>query len=672
MVHTWLRKNSSGFILLPWLIVAMSCLSLKYNLLVSGGFRESALGFRASGLLSGGEKFLLFRLDLLFCFLYLPLVLCCLAYLLPQWVRLPLSALAAMAVELALVLEAGVFQSLGTFVSLKTLWASAIWMLNSGNPCPLEELDTAFAAWLLAVIVVTALAYHALRRSVRWVNYACLAIFGAGALAGALTLLSRFPDMAWSAPLVESAAYGLAEVNPAANAVMEVKTRDLPGLLRLYREISLTPPPSHSDLFGKAPDYNVLLFVMEAIPAQVFDPANDPLRDMPNVRRLREHALVSQRHYTSFPLTNRATFSIFTSLYTSRAVGPEIDGRRIEFPGMILSLKRAGYRTGFYGYVWKAATERDDCMLPSLGFDRIVEPAIDPAADPDGATTFFGDVKFVASHDAEVLHSLRQDIRQWTMRKQRFVAAFFPEIGHDPWRSLGGPDSASLQERGHALAVHQDSWLGELIQELERGGALQHTIIVVTADHGLRMLRAPSSPQGLQLVSHGKLEDIVMRVPLLVYVPGVLSSPAVIPWPSSHIDLAPTVLDLLGVTAGRELEEGKAIWNPALAKRRVFLPMDTFGATGFVDRDGYYMRNTAGTIFKSSTLHFSDQDVMARDSAEVARVQDRLAIEDELQRTLVSRVLLSYVPDAARPAAGSGRGTAFTGAGIWSRLRRFW
>jgi hypothetical protein len=204
---------------------------------------------------------------------------------------------------------------------------------------------------------------------------------------------------------------------------------------------------------------------LEATTAQSFDPARDSLADMPNVRRLREQSFLMGSHYTSYPLTNAAAFSIFTSLYQKRASGEEVR-RNVVIPGLISNLRGAGYDTGYYGYVWRIPAERDDLMLASFGFNRIVEPEIDPKRNEEGNSTFYGPVDFAESRDIQALQSLRSQIHSWTATNQKFIPAFFPEFGPDPYRELSGHHSKSQLERGHQLAVHQDAWLGELIDEL--------------------------------------------------------------------------------------------------------------------------------------------------------------------------------------------------------------
>jgi arylsulfatase A-like enzyme len=287
--------------------------------------------------------------------------------------------------------------------------------------------------------------------------------------------------------------------------------------------------------------------------------------------------------------------------------------------------------------VWKAGKARIDSLLHSLGFENIVEPTIDASIDREGWETFLGPVSYVEKNDLQALHSLCFDIRRWTAQEQRFAAVFFPEIGHDPWRDLPGRKYSSWDQRGHALEVLQDTWLGEIVGELERDGALERTIIVVTADHRLRWLPAPE--QHVQFVSPGKLDDVVFRVPLLLYAPGVLKQPLTLEWPTSHLDVGPTILDLLGVTCGRELEEGTTIFDPNIRGRRLFFWMDPYGATGLFEGGSYFMRSSSGTILKSDSLHFPDSSTLAFTSGEALAARQALAEQGGLQTALLLHLL---------------------------------
>ncbi|HLK09774.1 MAG TPA: sulfatase [Candidatus Binatia bacterium] len=102
----------------------------------------------------------------------------------------------------------------------------------------------------------------------------------------------------------------------------------------------------------------------------------------------------------------------------------------------------------------------------------------------------------------------------------------------------------AIYDRGIAYA---DYWIGALLDGLTDRGLLDRTVVVVTSDHGE------------ELYDHGGVEhcrtyyEEMMHVPLIVRVPG-LGRGRVVEQEVGLIDLAPTILDLLGVEGGRSLQ----------------------------------------------------------------------------------------------------------------------
>ena len=636
-IADWLRKNKLGILLLPLLASAACVLGEKIAAMIScNAFVDIAAGLRTPPMLFFWEKVSLFRSDLFCVFIFIPLAFCLLTFWISPRRRIILSIAAAFLVEAFISIELIALTTTNTFASLRVLWFDAMWIVRSH--------ETAFAshpgrtilyllAGLAGVGLLSAITMVAFRRNTRWLNHAVLAAFGLGFAAAAIACVPRVPVMPWSQSFLQRAAYSALFENEMYSGFPLHNTQ---GLMQAYRQASHVPAPHPTAFTGRAKNYNIIVFVMESITAHVIDPARDSLSDMPNLRRLRDHSFLMGRHYTSYPLTDNAAFSIFTSMYVNRQCG--IVEHQVEIPGLIRSLQTEGYQTAYYGFVWSIPQRRDDLMLASLGFQKIASARIDPRIDQIGKATFFGPVKYVAENDHRGLLALREDIRNWTAKGQRFAAAYFPEIGHDPYRALDGHPPMSLLQRGHALAVYQDAWLGELLDELQRDGALDNTIILFTSDHGMRW--TPGDQEGqVVLVSEGRLEDIELRVPMLMYVPGVLQHATIIDSPTSHIDITPTLLDLLGISAGRENEQGLPVYAPEIAQRRLFLQMDMFGASGFYYGGSYYSRSAMGFTYKSPTMNFETGSVVRFGSKEAEEVRNILAAQDASQDTLLSAVL---------------------------------
>jgi len=103
---------------------------------------------------------------------------------------------------------------------------------------------------------------------------------------------------------------------------------------------------------------------------------------------------------------------------------------------------------------------------------------------------------------------------------------------------------ADTGERRAKAAYDTEVWftdhhIGRLLDFIAEQAWGENTAVVVTSDHGETFGEHGMSFHG------GELWESLVRVPLLVYFPGV--KPHHVPVKRSHIDLVPTLLDLMGV-----------------------------------------------------------------------------------------------------------------------------
>jgi arylsulfatase A-like enzyme len=617
-------------VLLPWLVVAINALLARLDQILDSAVADTVAG--APDLSHRAIAYQL-RYDLLLGFVVIPVLL----LLLLGWARwrrvLLATTVLAVFWQILMSAEIATYAMANNYATLRTMCKGLLWAIQHPKhqflTLPLFDKINVLS-WMALVALVIALVTAIPRRRRLWWNRAGLILTALFAAVTPMTALARRAEGPRSS-IYKDIAYSLVEHTDS-----EMMEKTIPELMATYREDSATPPVHDAAPYAaKAQGYNLVMVVMESMSGQVFDPAEDSLADMPNARRLRANAFVSPRHYTTFPLTNRASFGIFTSIYSRKSVGHALNDRPITLPSMIRDLDGAGYETAYYGFVWRDEDERDDSMLDALGFDHIVDPQEHAAELPAAELMFGGDVHGAAAKDHEALVDLRRDIRKWTAQNKMFAAAFFPEMGHDPWRSLTGHIPSSSLEAGHALAVYQDAFLGEIIDELRQDGALDRTIIVVTADHGERTIESPSGDE--ILISHGRLDDRTMRVPLLIYVPKVLERTVTLMGPTSHLDLAPTLLTLLGIEKQDELQQGTVMWAPETATRRLYLPMDVFGASGYYQQGTYYSDNQ-GVVYRSDRMRFTDS-ALPYDSDEASAVRSIVEKHSALQDALVDHLV---------------------------------
>lgn len=98
-----------------------------------------------------------------------------------------------------------------------------------------------------------------------------------------------------------------------------------------------------------------------------------------------------------------------------------------------------------------------------------------------------------------------------------------------------------------AEILYTDQQIGYLIDALDRNGLSDETLVVVTADHGVEFFEHGDKGH------YRTLFDEVLKIPLIVRLPGRVRAGARIGEQVRHLDIMPTLLAYAGGTEGEEL-----------------------------------------------------------------------------------------------------------------------
>ncbi len=126
-------------------------------------------------------------------------------------------------------------------------------------------------------------------------------------------------------------------------------------------------------------------------------------------------------------------------------------------------------------------------------------------------------------------------------RKDRFFLWGHYYDPHDPYGEVPGHPAADGSDRAKYIAnlEYTDEHLGALFAGLKARGLWERTVVVVTSDHGDEFGEHGHRFHG------GTLYEEMIHVPLFIRVPGLPARVSDVP--IAHLDVAPTLLDLLGV-----------------------------------------------------------------------------------------------------------------------------
>lgn len=549
----------------------------------------------------------------------------------------------------------------GQYVSRDLLLDSLRWSV--ANPDMIRDYVTLssmlkfglLAATLGAIVVIASLHGRAENRQ-RWQAARgwrlLLALPALGVLLAAATLAPVSYATSTSSPLSASATGRVMQALLASQPDHDPAPLNLDQALQASRKLTNTPEfDAANPLIGREGDSDVLVFLMETGPARALDLAASA-RSLPGAGTLVEHAFIGTQHYTTYPYTSDAVFSMLSGLYPEgrrrilrhaatdarplnglmSALSRRFPMRRVYVPSLYYAEVDDAMYAAFGAETLYTADEHPDDPLRQAGEQR----AAALLAELEHAGGTFTPAERTLLHtklraDLQALERMKADIADAVQAGHRYCVAYMPQIGHGPWIALHG--EPSVVERGHALMLLQDAWIKELTDLLRSLGRLDHTVFVVTADHGIRTrAEDPDLPIG-------RISDYMFRVPLLIHAPNALHETRIVDVPTSHIDLAPTLLALAGETEGIAHMQGIPIWQRSTHDRIYFWASAYGGADGFTQDGLFYMRQAlSGDVFRSPRFEFSDASLLPADDPTAVFVKDSLGSAIRIQQSVATQV----------------------------------
>lgn len=188
-------------------------------------------------------------------------------------------------------------------------------------------------------------------------------------------------------------------------------------------------------------------------------------------------------------------------------------------------LKRDGYQSAFL-YGGSSLFDGMGRFLTNNGWDRCVE-------EKDFSNPVFTTAWGVSNED---LYSRAiEEMRSMHAAKKPFLLTTLSVSNHRPYTYPAGRIKENPLERRRDFAVKYTDWaLGEFFRKVKHESFWQDTIFVVVADHGARVYGSEKIP----IHSY--------EIPMLVVGPAVVKNPSRIDTLGCQLDVAPTLLGLIG------------------------------------------------------------------------------------------------------------------------------
>ena len=413
--------------------------------------------------------------------------------------------------------------------------------------------------------------------------------------------------------------------------------------LAVYYFLVLAPGRGRLRPPGKA-SLNVLLITLDTTRPDHLGCYGDAAARTPSIDGLAAAGVRFERVYCQAPLTLPSHISIMTGLYPLRH-GVRNNGHTLPDGVRTLAevLKGRGYATAAF----VSSFSVDSRFGLARGFDvyddtfQAQQPLKGPNSQRRAEETF-------------------NRFSRWMDRSPggRFfcwVHYYDPHLPYDP------PSPYKEEFKGRLYdgeIAYMDHYVGALLDRLKAKGLFDETLVVVAGDHGEGLGDKVELGHGIFLY------DETVRVPLIFENPRVLIRPAVATGTVRLVDVAPTILDILGLGKEAAGMQGRSLvpWLGGAGRKdldslvETFFPKENFGwseLVGFVSGPWKYIQAPKPELYD-----------LGHDPVEMKNLVAASASRAEALKTSLEAEIVRL--GEGGPAAGA---TGKTRAGDLERLR---
>jgi lipoteichoic acid synthase len=407
----------------------------------------------------------------------------------------------------------------------------------------------------------------------------------------------------------------VASVNPFSSS---------PALFTMAVSDSLTyVKPGHS--FSKKHIHkkirNVIFFVLESTPAEYIDTYGSRYAVTPTLKKYGDHSVKFENVYAHAPATNLSMVSLLGSVYPWLSYNSFTEEHPdINIPTISSLLKEKGYRTAFFNSADNRYQKAEE-FLGHRNFD-VVNDCRDDAC---------GNSKFTVNNtnwnymDGKDDLCSKNQMSEWIMQdtSKPFFAMMWTYQTHYPYFFKGSqkthdPNDSVFNRYLNALN-YADGALNDLIEDLKRNMLFESTLLVVLGDHGEAFGRHGQ-------ITHGrKIYEENLHIPCLFINPQFKEEN--ISGVSGMIDVAPTVLNILGLNPPEEWEGESMFVKNMKSKVFFFAPWSDY-LFGYRQNRYKYIYNASNNTTEIYDLRKDPQEsvnLMIKKQGELKCHHQRLA-----------------------------------------------
>lgn len=305
---------------------------------------------------------------------------------------------------------------------------------------------------------------------------------------------------------------------------------------------------------------NVVLVIFESLSWKYCDVYKPGPGATPFLAELANKSLVVEKLYTVDPHTTKALVPIIGGIYPY----PEPEVMEVK-PGILPRkslahlLQQFGYKTAFFQTANDYESRPE--LVANLGFETFRGLYHMPQQG-------FAYVNYFGCEEMMML----QPSMQW-IDENKVQPFFLTYLTLSTHHEYGYPPAFPARDFGlnnenqnrYLNAVrYTDFFIKKVFEEFEKRGLEKNTIFIILGDHGEAFGEHGTTGHNYSMWEEG------IRVPGIIYAPGIFQKPGKIEGFWSILDIAPTICDLLGLELTEGQFIGRSLLRPADEKRELF------------------------------------------------------------------------------------------------------
>jgi arylsulfatase A-like enzyme len=354
------------------------------------------------------------------------------------------------------------------------------------------------------------------------------------------------------------------------------------------------------------PGYNLVIVILEGVQymntslaeqhfsGPTIDRSKENVRDRtPFLKSLAEQGINFTNARSTVAHTTKAIFALMSGKTPSAsqdiAETIPVENSYVSIPSILK--KQFNYKTAFFQSA-KGNFESRPGLVHNLGFDKFWSR--EDLNDPNSFIGYLGCDEF----------ALLEPITEWIKSDDKpFMLTIMCSVTHDPYEVPQWYCEAAeeLTDKYAQTITYTDRFIAALDVELTKLGLSDNTIFCVVGDHGEAFGKH-------NLMGHERIAfDEVLRIPMCIRAPFLAQTGTVITAPVSSVDLAPTLLTMLGfdcTTLGFDGANALAEIDP---ERRVYFSgWMSQGPAGFIQAGKKYIHDPTENRL---TVYMIDNDI---------------------------------------------------------------